>query len=85
MPIEWKELPDPQKSRWTPVLSDLQELRQRPGEWGILRHYDSPGSAKSTAGRWQMRWGPSGFKFATRTLAERDHAIFARFTGEPDA
>ncbi len=79
--IEWETPPPSKRGRRSPVLEAFRaELRNRPGEWGVLRD-------RGTSSAQAMTKHHRGFEAVTRIRAvggEKVYDLYARYVGEAD-
>lgn len=80
----WVDAPPPARARSSSRMARVREqLRERPGQWAIIRPNSSSGYAKNLK---QDDW--VGFEIVTRRRPEDQRGrstVYARFVGDPEA
>lgn len=82
--VIWVDAPPPARARTSSRLTRIREqLRERPGQWAIIRPNSASGYAKSLK---SDEW--AGFEVVARRRPEDQpgrSTVYARFVGDPEA
>lgn len=82
--LEWKEPPRSKTGRTGVWLPLLEALRERPGEWALLRSYSRRNSGVNAVtdlkrGRATQTYDPKDYEFTTRSTSDGGVDVYGRY------